>query len=140
MTYSANIETVTNILSLLWGIFLVTSVMLLLFDDKKRDLLLKKLSDRSYRRVFGIINLVIAGIHIIYYQGILGGSYLPLILIGWVSAIKGGILLSLKELPHVYQKIIHSNFYDWALFAAYLVGLYFLNSILNFIPEFNLMT
>lgn len=140
MTYSANIETVTKFLSLFWGIFFVTSAMLLLFDDKKRDILLTKLADRSSRRVFGIINLVIAGIHIIYYQGFLGGNDLPLMLIGWSAAIKGGILISLKELPQVFRKMIHTNFYDWALFVAYLVGLYFLNNALNFIPEFNLMT
>lgn len=137
---TANLHIATTVLYFTWGILFVTAALLLLFSEKNRTIVMQKVSDSSYKNIFAGINVLIACLHLLYYQLALGGSDIVLLTIGWSAAIKGVTLFAVKEIPEFVGKIMRSSLYDWALFTVYLIGLYLLNSSLNIFPNLNLLT
>jgi uncharacterized membrane protein HdeD (DUF308 family) len=109
----------TEGLSLFWGLYMIVAGLLILFMPNLRDRASETLQSKSGRTFLASICFLVTLIHLGVYQGLYEGSDLLLITIGYLSAIKGLILLTSPTVLAITEKSTGIRIYFWLVSFDY---------------------
>jgi uncharacterized membrane protein HdeD (DUF308 family) len=123
----------TEGLSLFWGLYMIVAGLLILFMPNLRDRASETLQSKSGRTFLASICFLVTLIHLGVYQGLYEGSDLLLITIGYLSAIKGLILLTSPTVLAITEKVLVSEYISGWFLLIMILGAYLLNKSFHFI-------
>lgn len=128
-----NISNWTEGLSLFWGIALISSALMILTQPNLRQTALTIFQNNKNRLVLVGICLFIAIFHLYVYKEIYGGTDYLLLAIGYITGVKGLILLIFPSVLKTSEKILVSNYMSGWILIMLAIGLYLINQALHLV-------
>lgn len=116
-----------------WGITFISVALGILLKSNLREQVLQVFENKTGRYLVVGLCFLIAIVHLYSYQFVSGGTDLMLIAIGFISALKGIVLLLFPSVLKISEQILLSKYMSGWLLVVIAFGIYLLNQVLHFI-------
>ena len=117
-----------------WGWYLIIFFLILSFNPKRITQIFKDLRDEKFLIIASILAIVIGLLNILFHNIWEANWRIIITLIGWIALFIGLFLFVLPKRTVAFLKFLNIKLVQVIYTLLFLVGLYLLNAVYEFIP------